>query len=98
MRIATVLLLALLGVVHAELWFGKGGLPRVWAMQEQVSAMQKANAQAEARNTQLAAEVRDLKEGLDMVEERARQELGMLKPDELYVHFSGEVPTGAATR
>ena len=90
MRIATVLLLVLLGVVHAELWFGKGGLPRVWGLQEQVSAQQASNEQARLRNDQLAAEVRDLKEGLDMVEERARLELGMLKPDELYVHFSQE--------
>lgn len=88
MRIATVLLLILLAVVHAELWFGKGGLPRVWALQEEVAALQKANTQAELRNDQLAAEVRDLREGLDMVEERARLELGMLKADELYVHFS----------
>lgn len=101
MRIATVLLLILLGVVHAELWFGKGGLPRVWALQEEVTALKKANAQAEVRNDQLAAEVRDLREGLDMVEERARMELGMLKADELYVHFSDEPaqqrgPGGAA--
>jgi cell division protein FtsB len=88
MRIATLFLLLLLGVVQAELWLGKGGLPRVWALQEQVTALQAANEQAQRRNDQLAAEVRDLKEGLDMVEERARLELGMLKPDELYVHFS----------
>lgn len=94
MRVATVLLLLLLGVVHAELWFGKGGLPRVWVLQDEVSALNKSNAQAEVRNDQLAAEVRDLREGLDMVEERARQELGMLKADELYVHFSEEPPEG----
>ena len=63
-------------------------MPRVWALQEQVTAMQKANAQAEARNTQLAAEVRDLKEGLDMVEELARQELGMVKPNEIFVQIA----------
>lgn len=102
MRIATLLLLVLLGVVHAELWFGKGGLPRVWALEEQVTALKEANVQAEVRNDQLAAEVRDLKEGLSMVEERARLELGMLRPDELYVQFSHHpssptVPGPAAT-
>lgn len=88
MRIATLILLVLLGVVQAELWLGKGGLPRVWGLQDQVTALHAANEQAKLRNDQLAAEVRDLKEGLDMVEERARLELGMLKPDELYVHVS----------
>lgn len=97
MRIATLLLLLLLGVVQAELWLGKGGLPRVWALQEQVTALQGANAQAQLRNDQLAAEVRDLKEGLDMVEERARLELGMLKPDELYVHFSHDATSAQTT-
>lgn len=103
MRVATLILLALLAVVHAELWFGKGGLPRVWALSEQVTALKQANEQASLRNDQLAAEVRDLKEGLEMVEERARLELGMLKPDELYVHLSREaaqavpVPQPAAT-
>ena len=92
MRIATVLLLILLGVVHAELWFGKGGLPRVWALQEEVTALKKANAQAEVRNDQLAAEVRDLQEGLEMVEEKARTELGMVKPDEIYVQMTSQLP------
>ena len=88
MRFATLILLALLAAIHADLWFGKGSVPRVLTLRAEVEAQQKANAQAQARNDQLAAEVRDLKEGLDMVEERARLELGMLKPDELYVHFS----------
>ena len=83
MRVATLILLALLAVVHAELWFGKGGVPRMLALREQVQDMQAKNAQA-----QFAAEVRDLQEGLDMAEEIARTELGMVKPDEVYVQIT----------
>ncbi|MFT3857029.1 MAG: cell division protein FtsB [Aquabacterium sp.] len=92
MRIATLVLLALLAVVHAELWFGKGGVPRVMALRAQVNAQQKANEEAKARNDQLAAEVRDLQEGLEMVEEKARTELGMVKPDEIYVQLTHQMP------
>jgi len=88
MRIVTLILLALLAVVHAELWFGKGGVPRMLALREQVQEMQAKNAQALLRNEQLAAEVRDLQEGLDMAEEIARTELGMVKPDEVYVQIT----------
>lgn len=92
MRIATLILLALLAVVHAELWFGKGGVPRVMTLRTEVAAQEKANAVAQARNQQLAAEVRDLQEGLEMVEEKARTELGMVKPDEIYVQMTSQLP------
>ena len=88
MRFVTLVLVALLLVVHAELWFGKGGVPRSMSLQGQLQAQQIKNAQAQARNDQLAAEVRDLQEGLDMAEEIARTELGMVKPDEIYVQIS----------
>jgi cell division protein FtsB len=97
MRIATLILVALLAVVQAELWFGKGGVPRVVALRSQVQSQQKANAQAQARNEQLAAEVRDLQEGLEMVEEKARTELGMVKPDEIYVQLTTKLPQVAAS-
>jgi cell division protein FtsB len=88
MRMVTLVLVALLAVVHAELWFGKGGIPRSLALRDQVQAQQAKNAQAQTRNDRLAAEVRDLQEGLDMAEEIARTELGMVKPDEIYVQIS----------
>ena len=88
MRVATIVLLALLAVVHAELWFGKGGVPRVMSLRAQVQHQQKLNDQAQAVNEQLVAEVRDLQEGLEMVEEKARTELGMIKPDEIYVQIT----------
>jgi len=85
LKFVTAALIALLALVHAELWFGKGGLPRVWGLQAQLRDQQAANDAARARNEQLQAEVSDLKEGLEMVEEKARLELGMVKPDEILV-------------
>jgi len=88
LKIATPILIALLALVHAELWFGKGGLPHVWQLQMQLHTQQEENDAARARNAQLSAEVNDLKEGLEMVEEKARMELGMVKPDEILVQVS----------
>ena len=88
MRVVTALLVVLLGLVHAELWFGRGGVPRVRELQARLTQQQADNAAARARNDRLLAEVRDLKEGLEMVEERARHELGMVKPDEILVQIA----------
>lgn len=90
MRVAFFIIVALLAAVQVELWVGKGGLPRVMSLRAQVEAQQKVNAQAQARNERLAAEVRDLQEGLEMVEEKARTELGMVKPDEIYVQLTSQ--------
>jgi cell division protein FtsB len=86
--LVTVALVLLLGVVQLELWFGKGGLPRVADLQRKLGTQQAANAEARTANERLAAEVRDLKEGLEMVEEKARLELGMVKPDEVLVQIT----------
>jgi len=88
MRWITVALVALLALVQAELWFGKGGVTRMVELQRKLDAQRSTNEQAKRRNEQLAAEVSDLKEGLEMVEEKARFELGMIKPDEIYVQLS----------
>ncbi|MEO7009926.1 MAG: cell division protein FtsB [Caldimonas sp.] len=88
MRLVTVALLALLALVHAELWFGKGGVPRMAELSAKLRDQQADNDAARQRNDQLTAEVRDLKEGLEMVEEKARFELGMIKPDEILVQIS----------
>lgn len=88
MRVLTVLLLGLLGLVHAELWFGKAGVPHVMRMQAQWREQEAKNGQARARNAQLAAEVADLRDGLDSVEERARSEHGMIRPNEIYVRLT----------
>jgi cell division protein FtsB len=88
MRFITLALAALLAFVHVELWFGKGGVPRVLELQSQLNRQKASNALDRARNEQLNAEVRDLKEGLEMVEEKARFELGMVRPDEIFVQVT----------
>ncbi len=87
-RVVPAFLIALLVILHAQLWFGRGSVPSVNNMTQELDQQQKKNAQAQLANSRLEAEVRDLKEGLEMVEERARQELGMVKPNEIYVHIS----------
>ena len=85
MRTLSIVLLVALAFFQGQLWFGKGSLPRVAQLRAELATAQAANEQARARNAQLGAELRDLKEGQEMVEEKARMELGMLKPDEIYV-------------
>ncbi len=88
MRFISFALLALIGLVHAELWFGRSGVPHVLDLRSQLDEQQATNEIARQRNERLAAEVNDLKEGLEMVEEKARYELGMVKPDEILVQWS----------
>ena len=88
MRYLSIALIALLALVNAELWFGKGGVPRMMELRARLVEQLADNQSAKARNAQLVAEVRDLKEGLEMVEEKARFELGMVKPDEILIQVS----------
>ncbi len=88
MRLVTALLVALLALVHVELWFGSSGMGRVLGLRTLLVEQQGKNAAARSRSEQLSAEVRDLKEGLEMVEEKARHELGMVKPDEILVQLT----------
>lgn len=85
MRLVTIALIVLIGWVQAELWFGKAGVAHVHEQSVALAALRATNDAAKQRNDQLQAEVSDLKEGLEMVEEKARSELGMTKPDELLV-------------
>ncbi|HEX7689448.1 MAG TPA: septum formation initiator family protein [Burkholderiaceae bacterium] len=85
MRLVTIALLVLVGWVQAELWVGKSGMAHVMQLRGELEKLQAANDVAKQHNDQLQAEVSDLKEGLEMVEEKARYELGMTKPDELLV-------------
>jgi len=82
---STLALLALLLFVQAQLWVGDSGKPYTMKLQLELDRQLDANEAAQARNDQLVAEVRDLREGLEMIEERARWELGMVKPDEILV-------------
>jgi cell division protein FtsB len=84
-RWATLVIAALLAVVQADLWFGKGNMPYVMSLRKQLAEQRLVNAKARERNARITAEVADLRDGLEMVEERARAELGMLKPNEILV-------------
>ncbi|MDO9092984.1 MAG: cell division protein FtsB [Rubrivivax sp.] len=88
MKWAPLILVGLLVVVQGDLWFGKGNLPYVWGLQKQLVQQQQANVAARERNARVVAEVSDLKEGLEMVEEKARSELGMVRPDEILVQVT----------
>ncbi|HUR88960.1 MAG TPA: septum formation initiator family protein [Ramlibacter sp.] len=87
-RVVPAFLLLLLVVVHAQLWFGRGSVAAVSTLQQKLDAQRAANVQAQQANGRLENEVRDLKEGLEMVEEKARSELGMVKPNEIFVNIS----------
>lgn len=80
--------MALLAVFQAQLWMGRGSIPSVRNMQYRLDEQLANNVKAQVANDQLAAEVRDLKEGLEMVEEKARSELGMVKPNEIFVQVN----------
>lgn len=82
------ILIALLVIFHVQLWVGRGSIPSVSEMQQRLDEQLAKNAQAQLANDQLTAEVRDLKEGLEMVEEKARSELGMVKPNEIFVQIT----------
>lgn len=81
---------ALLVLIQYPLWLGKGGWLRVWELDGRVATAQAKNAGLEARNAALEAEVRDLKQGLEAIEERARYELGMVKRDEVFFQIIDE--------
>ena len=87
-RAVPVILIALLLIFHAQLWVGRGSVQSVREMQQRLEQQNASNLKAQEANAQLAAEVRDLKEGLEMVEEKARSELGMVKPNEIFVQIT----------
>jgi cell division protein FtsB len=97
MRALTFVLAGLLLAIQYPLWLGKGGWARVWEHDRQLNAQRARNDALQARNTALDAEVRDLKQGLEAVEERARFELGMVRPDEVFFQIVDR-PRGSPAR
>jgi len=87
-RVVAALLVGLLAVVQAQLWLGRGSVGDVAQMRQKLDEQKARNAAAQQANEQLAAEVRDLQEGLEMVEEKARAELGMVRPNEILVQIA----------
>jgi len=90
MRALAIILGALIILIQYPLWLGKGGWLRAWEVDRQLAAAKGKNAELETRNGGLSAEVRDLKNGTDAIEERARYELGMTRPDEVFYQYPDE--------
>ncbi|MDC7712949.1 cell division protein FtsB [Vogesella sp. LYT5W] len=84
MRKLTLTLIVLIAALQWPLWLGKGSWLRVWQLDSQVEEQRAANAVLVGRNAALDAEVRDLKQGSAAIEERARNELGMIRNNEVF--------------
>ncbi|MBS0335713.1 MAG: cell division protein FtsB [Proteobacteria bacterium] len=84
MRVLAGILAALILLIQYPLWLGKGGWLRAWEVDRRLAAQRENNEALEKRNRALGAEVRDLKQGFEAIEERARYELGFVKQDELF--------------
>ena len=95
MKVLALTLAALIVLIQYPLWLGKGSWFRVWEVDQQIRAQRATNRQLQARNTALEAEVRDLKVGLEAVEERARSELGMIRQDEIFFQVLEASPAAA---
>ena len=96
MRALAVVLVVLIAAVQTPLWFGKGGWLRVWELDQQLQAQRATNDKLRTRNAALDAEVRDLKQGYDAIEERARSELGMIREDEVFFQVLEPSPSGGS--
>lgn len=92
LRVLVLLLVALLAWLQYRFWFGPGGQRDVAALRQQVERQKRDNAGRQQRNDALAAEVEDLKSGEAAVEERARSELGMIKPGETFYRVVEPAP------
>ncbi|MCE2775776.1 MAG: septation ring formation regulator EzrA [Betaproteobacteria bacterium] len=87
-RSLTWILLGLLLVLQSQLWIGRGSVPDVMRQQQLLAQQRQENQQAQVANQRLMAELRDLREGKEMIEERARREVGMVKSNEIFVQLS----------
>jgi cell division protein FtsB len=82
-RLAAILALLLLAI-QWPLWFGRGGWLRVWDLQHQLDSQRSANSELDARSTAMSAELRSLEQGREAVEERAREDLHLMRSDEIF--------------
>ena len=87
-RVVPALLIALLVALHAQLWLGRGSVSHVNQLSAKLQELSTKNKAAQQTNAQLSSEVRDLKEGLEIIEGIARSELGMIKANEILVQYS----------
>ena len=84
MKTLAYILAGLVLALQYPLWIGKGSWMRVWELDRSLAQQREVNARLKARNEALDADVRDLKQGHEAVEERARLELGMIRKDEVF--------------
>ncbi|WP_394200279.1 cell division protein FtsB [Shewanella waksmanii] len=89
MKRVLVLLLLLLSLLQYRLWFGSNSLPETFHLQEQITLQQQSNAKLVERNQILKEEINDLRSGTEALEERARNELGMVKQGETFFRVVG---------
>ena len=94
MRVLIWLLVILLVLLQYRLWVGDGSLAEVWGLYRQVETQKAENRELRERNQALEAEVKDLKQGLGAIEERAREELGMIRDDETFYQIIQEPENG----
>ena len=94
MRLLAGILGALIVLIQYPLWLGKGGWLRAWDVDRQLAAQKAKNGALERRNAGLVADVKDLKTGTEAIEERARFELGMVRPDEVFFQYVEKNPGG----
>ncbi|MGY0073842.1 MULTISPECIES: cell division protein FtsB [Vibrio] len=90
MRIFALTLIVLLGWLQYELWLGKNGISDFKAVNAEIEVQEQVNQSLHSRNTEMFAEIDDLRQGLDAIEERARHELGMIKEGETFYRIVGE--------
>lgn len=95
MKLLALILATLIVLIQYPLWVGKGSWFRVWEIDREIRAQREINKKLQARNNALDAEVRDLKQGLEAIEERARSELGMIKQDEIFFQIIDPAPAVA---
>jgi len=92
MKVLIAILIIVLLLLQYKLWFGDGNIREVWALREAIEQQIEENQRLLERNAALEAEVQDLKQGLEAIEERARSELGMIKKDETFFQIIEKKP------
>lgn len=95
MRLLTALLLILLALLQYRLWFGQHSIADYFRQQEELRSQQASNLELEKRNRVLRADVKDLQQGLDAIEERARNELGLIRQDEVFFRVFNQSAGGS---
>jgi len=97
-RILAIVFVLLILALQYPMWLGKGGWLQLRELNAQVAAQRRVNADLKARNEALDAEVRDLKQGVEAVEERARSELGMIRQDEVFFQLPADTPSATTKK